>query len=285
MADRETDVLTGTETTGHEWDGIKELNTPLPKWWLYTFYATIVWAFGYFVLYPAWPSFSGFTKGVLGYSSRAEIAETMNRVQADRAAWAERFATTPVEDIVADPELLAFAMAGGRTIFADNCQPCHGAAGSGAPRYPVLADDDWLWGGTIGDIYATVQHGIRSDSDETRVSEMPRFGADQLLTAREIVTVADYVLSLSGIGAAGEEGAALYADNCAACHGEDGTGMAELGAPNLTNGIWLYGGSREAIVAQVTAPRHGMMPAWTGRLNDVSIKQVSIYVHSLGGGL
>jgi cytochrome c oxidase cbb3-type subunit 3 len=284
MADRETDVLTGTETTGHEWDGIRELNTPLPKWWLYTFYATIVWAFGYFVLYPAWPSFSGFTKGVLGYSSRAEIAETMNQVEAGRAAWAEKFAATPVEEIVVDRELLDFAMAGGKTIFADNCQPCHGAAGSGAPSYPVLADDDWLWGGAIEAIYATVQHGVRSGAADTRVSEMPRFGADGVLTPAEIATVADYVLSLSGAGTANQAGATLFVDNCAACHGEDGRGMAELGAPNLTDGIWLYGGSKKAVVAQVTAPRHGMMPAWSGRLNDVSIKQVSIYVHSLGGG-
>ncbi|WP_316975779.1 cytochrome-c oxidase, cbb3-type subunit III [Shumkonia mesophila] len=284
MADRETDVLTGTETTGHEWDGIKELNTPLPKWWLYTFYATIVWAFGYFVLYPAWPSLGGFTKGMLGYSSRAEIAETMDQVTAGRAAWAEKFANTPVEEIVADRELLDFAMAGGKAIFADNCQPCHGASGSGALSYPVLADDDWLWGGAIETIYATVQHGIRSADGDTRVSEMPRFGADNTLTPKEIATVADYVLSLSGTGKAPEEGATLFADNCAACHAEDGKGMAELGAPNLTDGIWLYGGGKAAVVAQVTAPRHGVMPAWGGRLNDVSIKQVSIYVHSLGGG-
>lgn len=284
MAERETDVLTGTETTGHEWDGIKELNTPLPKWWLYTFYATIVWAVGYFVLYPAWPSFSGFTKGVLGYSSRADIAETMERVQAGRAAWAERFVATPVEDIVEDRELLEFAMAGGRTIFADNCQPCHGAGGAGAPGYPVLADDDWLWGGTIEDIHATIRYGVRADHDDTRLSEMPRFGADDLLSSNEIAAVADYVLSLSGAATADEEGATLFADNCAACHGEDGTGTAELGAPNLANGIWLFGGGRDAVISQIAAPRHGMMPAWSGRLDDVSIKQVSIYVHALGGG-
>jgi len=284
MAERETDVLTGTETTGHEWDGIKELNTPLPKWWLYTFYATIVWALGYFVLYPAWPSFSGFTTGVLGYSSRAEIAETMERVRAGRAVWAERFAAIPVEEIVQDRELLEFAMAGGRAIFADNCQPCHGAGGAGAPGYPVLADDDWLWGGTVEQIHATIQYGVRAEHDDTRLSEMPRFGADGLLTPEEIATVADYVLSLSGAATAGEEGAALFADNCAACHGEDGTGVAELGAPDLANGIWLFGGNRDAVIGQITAPRHGMMPAWAGRLDDVSIKQVSIYVHALGGG-
>jgi len=175
-------------------------------------------------------------------------------------------------------------MAGGKAIFADNCQPCHGAAGSGTLSYPVLADDDWLWGGTLDDIYATVQYGIRSGNEDARVSEMPRFGADQILTPPQIAAVADYVLSLSGQGKAGEEGKTLFADNCAACHGPDGKGMQELGAPNLTDGIWLHGSGKDAIVAQVTTPKHGVMPAWTGRLNDVSIKQVSIYVHSLGGG-
>lgn len=283
MAERETDALTGTETTGHEWDGIKELNTPLPKWWLYTFYVTIVWAFGYFVLYPAWPTFNTFTKGMLGYSSRAEIAQTMEQVAASRIAWAVKFAA-PIDEVAQNRELLEFAMAGGRAIFADNCQPCHGAGGSGALNYPVLADDDWLWGGTLDDIYATVQYGIRSGNDNARVSEMPRFGADAILTPPQIASVADYVLSLSGQGKADEEGKTLFADNCAACHGEDGKGMKELGGPNLTDGIWLHGSGKEAIVAQVAAPKHGVMPAWTGRLSDVAIKQVSIYVHSLGGG-
>ncbi len=284
MADRETDALTGTETTGHEWDGIKELNTPLPRWWLYTFYACIVWALGYFVVYPAWPSFSSYTKGVLGYSSRAELEATMEQVKAGRAGWLEKFEAAEVGDILENQELLQYAMAGGRIIFADNCAPCHGAGGSGAKGYPVLADDDWIWGGTPDDIYTTLQYGIRSGHEDMRESQMLAFGRDEILTKEQISTVTDFVLSLSGQGTASEEGTTLFEENCAACHGEDGTGIKELGGPNLTDGIWLYGGDKDAIVAQITEPRHGVMPAWTGRLDDVSIKQVTIYVHSLGGG-
>jgi len=284
MAERETDTLTGTETTGHEWDGIKELNTPLPRWWLYTFYVTIVWAFGYFVLYPAWPSFSGYTKGMLGYSSRGQLEQTLDEVKAGRAGWIEKFEAADVNDILQDQELLRFAMAGGRTIFADNCAPCHGAGGAGGDGYPVLADDDWIWGGTADAIYTTLLYGIRSGHEDARESEMLAFGADEYLEPEQIEQVSEYVMSLSGQGEATEEGATIFEENCAACHGEDGTGMKELGAPNLTDGIWLYGGGKEAVMAQVNQPQHGVMPAWTGRLDDVSIKQVAVYVHSLGGG-
>jgi len=284
MAERETDALTGTETTGHEWDGIKELNTPLPKWWLYTFYATIVWSVGYFVLYPAWPSLSGFTTGILGYSSRAELADTMQQVKAGRASWTAKIEAAAVDDIGKDRELMEFAIAGGRAVFADNCQPCHGAGGAGAPGYPVLADDDWLWGGTPEAIYTTVRYGVRSGQADARVSDMPRFGADGILPADQIAKAADYVLSLSGQGKASDEGKTLFADNCAACHGEDGKGNMELGAPNLADAIWLHGGGKAAVVAQVTSPKQGVMPAWGGRLDDVAIKEVATYVHSLGGG-
>lgn len=284
MAERETDAVTGTETTGHEWDGIKELNTPLPKWWLYTFYATCIWAAGYFVLYPAWPGFSDYTKGILGYSSRAELDATMEQVKASRSGWLAKFEQAEVEDILTDQELLQYAMAGGRTIFADNCAPCHGAGGGGAPGYPVLADDDWIWGGGIDAIYETVLYGVRSDHEDTRDSLMLNFGEDEILTAAQIETVADHVLSFSGEGQASDEGAVIFEEQCAACHGEDGTGIPDLGGPNLTDGIWLYGGGKAAVVAQIAKPRHGVMPPWTGRLDDVSIKQVSVYVHALGGG-
>ncbi|MCG8507653.1 MAG: cytochrome-c oxidase, cbb3-type subunit III, partial [Rhodospirillales bacterium] len=180
MAERETDAVTGTETTGHVWDGIRELNTPLPKWWLYTFYATIIWSAAYFVLYPAWPGFSDYTKGILGYSSRAELDATMERVKESRSGWLAKFEEAAVEDIVADQELLQYAMAGGRYIFADNCAPCHGAGGGGAPGYPVLADDDWIWGGDVNAIYESVLYGIRSDHEDTRDSMMLAFGEDEI---------------------------------------------------------------------------------------------------------
>jgi len=284
MADKEKDALTGIETTGHEWDGLKELNSPLPKWWLWTFYATVIWGIGYFIVYPSWPTGLGdYTKGVFGYSSRAELSKQMEMVRESRSGWLARFEESSVKDIAGDSELLQFAMAGGRAIFADNCAPCHGTGGAGAPEYPVLADDDWIWGGTLEAIEASIRYGIRADHDETRVSEMPKYGADELLTPAQIDAAADYVLALAG-GSGSAEGKTVFEEECVACHGDDGKGLAELGGPNLADGIWLYGGSKEAVAAQITNPSHGVMPAWVGRLGDVEIKQVSVYVHSLGGG-
>lgn len=282
MADKERDVLSGTETTGHEWDGIRELNTPLPRWWLYTFYVCILWAFVYWVLYPAWPSLSGYTSGVLGYSSRAELKEDLAQQKVERSSWLSRFEQTTVAEIVADPNLLQYAMAGGKVVFGDNCAPCHGAGGQGAKEYPVLADDDWLWGGSLEAIEQSVRYGIRSGHAEARVSEMPVFG--DTLDPAQTATLADYVMALAGQGAKSPEGETLFADNCAACHGETGAGMKEMGAPNLTDGIGLHAHDRAGVVAQITKPRHGVMPAWAGRLDDASIKQVTVYVHKLGGG-
>ncbi len=284
MAEKERDALTGIETTGHEWDGIRELNTPLPRWWLWVFYATIVWGIGYMIAYPAWPVPGGYTKGLLGYSSRAELVEDLEALRESRSVWLDRFTEMEVADIAQDPELLQFAMAGGRVIFAENCAPCHGSGGAGAPTYPVLVDDDWMWGGTLDDIHTTVTYGIRGEHDEARYSEMPSFGVDELLEPDQISAVADFVLSLSGNGSATEDGKAIFEEQCVACHEEDGTGIPDVGGPNLTDEIWLYGGTKDAVVAQITKPRHGIMPPMVERLDDAEIKQVTIYVHSLGGG-
>ncbi|MCP5372179.1 MAG: cytochrome-c oxidase, cbb3-type subunit III [Hyphomicrobiales bacterium] len=285
MAQVDKDALTGTETTGHEWDGIKELNTPLPKWWLYTLYVTVIWAVGYCIAMPSVPWLSGYTKGVLGYSSRANHNAELADVKAQRAStWLTKFEAGSAAEIAKDSDLLQYAMAGGRVIFAENCAPCHGSGGQGAQSFPVLADDDWLWGGTLEAIETTIRHGIRSGDDDARVSDMPAYGRDELLQPAQIQAVADYVVSLGGGGGGSEAGKAVFDENCAACHGEKGMGMQDLGAPNLTDAIWLYGSGRDAIIRQVTAPKHGVMPAWAGRLDDVSIKQVTIYVHSLGGG-
>lgn len=285
MARQDVDAITGTETTGHEWDGIKELNTPLPKWWLYVFYATIVWSIIYALFYPAWPSFSGYTRGILDYSSREQFLERMASLDGERAVWREKIANTPIEDIANDPDLLTIAIAGGRTIFANNCAPCHGTNAIGRPGgFPALVDDDWLWGGSLEAIHGTILHGIRSSADpETRIAEMPAYG-DGILDREQIVAVAEHVLFLGGRGADDAEGAALFAENCAACHGELGKGNQELGAPDLTDQIWLYGDGKEAIVQQITRPKLGVMPGWQGRLSDTEIKQAAIYVHSLGGG-
>jgi cytochrome c oxidase cbb3-type subunit 3 len=283
----EHDEVSGRTTTGHVWDGIKELNTPLPSWWLYVLYATIVWAFGYWVVYPAWPMVNDYTRGLFGYSSRADVTEQLQQAAAARAQQTDQLTRLSVEQIAADPQLLNYAMAGGRSVFAVNCAPCHGAGGQGGHGYPMLADDDWLWGGDLANIERTIRYGIRSTSTETRQSEMLKFGVDQLLTAEQIADVAAYVLSLSGEPAdkeAAQRGQPVFAEQCVACHGEDGGGNMELGAPSLKDKIWLYGNSAAAVAAQVTNPHHGVMPTWEGRLDDATIKMVAVYVHSLGGG-
>ena len=285
MAGREVDTLTGIETTGHEWDGIKELNTPLPKWWLWVFYTTIVWAMAYSIAFPSWPWLSGYFGGVLGYSSREQFRERMADFDASRADWSSRIAAASLQEINDDPQLLPIATAGGKVIFGNNCAPCHGTGGTGRPGgFPALVDDEWIWGGTAEDIYATIYHGVRNDDADSRVSQMPAFGADGLLTAQQINAVADHVLALSGQGPDNAEGTAVFAENCVACHGELGKGEQTVGAPDLTDQIWLYGGNKAAIVSQITKPRFGVMPSWHQRLSDVEIKQVATYVHSLGGG-
>lgn len=283
----EKDAPTGQSTTGHEWDGIKELNTPLPKWWLYTFYASIAFALVYTVLYPAWPGATGATEGTLGWTQRQELAAKMAAEQERISPVLARLVATDVADIRNDPELMGFVQAKGRQAFADNCAGCHGAGGAGATGFPSLADDDWLWGGSPDEILHSVAYGIRNANENSRLSEMPRFGADQLLEPEQINDVADYVLSLSGAahdGVAAARGATVYAENCAACHGEAGEGMVEMGAPRLNDAIWLYGGDKESVVRTVTYSRQGNMPAWSERLDEATVKVLAAYVHALGGG-
>ncbi len=284
---RETDDVTGTETTGHEWDGIKELNTPLPRWWLWTFYGSIVFAIGYTIAFPAWPMISSATTGLLGYSSRAELDNSLAEAKAAQASYLDRIAALPVTEIVADEELQRFARAGGKSAFKVYCSQCHGTGAEGAPGYPNLNDDEWIWGGTIEEVYATISHGVRSPVDvDTHVNIMPNFGSDDLLEPGQITAVARQVASFSGIegGMASPEGLAIYADNCAACHGDAGQGMSELGGPSLADSIWLYGGALGDIRDQIGKPKHGVMPAWNARLGDTWVKQLAIYVHGLGGG-
>ncbi len=289
MADKpEIDEISGTETTGHSWDGIKELNTPLPRWWLWTFYATIVWAIGYVIAYPAIPLATTATAGLLGWSSRADLATELKAADATRAQQASALANADLATILASPEMRQVAEAGGRSAFKVYCVQCHGSGAQGGPGYPNLNDDDWIWGGKAEDIYLTLQHGIRHPGDDnTRVSEMPAFGRDGILTPEQISDVAWYVRKLSGQendAAAAERGMTVYAENCAACHGEQGEGLRELGGPKLADAIWLYGGEHPQIVAQINAPKQGVMPAWGSRLSDTTVKQLAVYVHGLGGG-
>jgi cytochrome c oxidase cbb3-type subunit 3 len=281
------DPETGKPTTGHEWDGIKELNTPLPKWWLYVLYATIAWSVVWWLLYPSWPGINGYFGGLLGYDQRQSFAEHMAAAEAERAAYLERRQDASLEEIAGDPDLMTMAFAGGGAAFADNCAPCHGLGGAGQGFYPTLADDAWLWGGTLDAIEQTILYGVRSDHPDTRFNEMPAFGAMEILSRGEVSDAAEHVLGISGQEhdqAAAERGAVIFAEQCASCHGEHGEGIQELGGPNLTDQLWLYGGTKDQIVQQIHAPRHGVMPAWTGRLDPQTIKSLAVYVHGLGGG-
>jgi cytochrome c oxidase cbb3-type subunit 3 len=284
--DPHIDEVTGVSTTGHEWDGIRELNNPMPRWWVWTFYATIVWAIAYTIAYPAWPLIKSATGGVLGYSSRQELSRTLEQVAAAQADLRSAIAEKPLAEILADDTLRRFANAAGASAFKVNCSQCHGSGAQGAAGYPNLNDDEWIWGGDIESIYHTIAHGVRFASDEdTRFSEMPAFG--DILSSEETRQIAAYVASLSGtpsdpeLAAAGET---LYADNCAACHGAKGEGDPSIGAPSLADAIWLYGSSEADIAAQIRQPRHGIMPGWLDRLGPTTVKQLAIYVHSLGGG-
>ncbi len=278
------DEATGTATVGHEWDGIEELDTPMPRWWLIALYISIAWAAVYVVLYPAWPLVNGATQGLLGWSSRAQLAQEMERENASKGSLLAAIAGTPIESLPEHTELMRQAVSGGRAAFRVNCVQCHGAEAAGGAGYPNLNDDDWLWGGDLKTIEATIAYGVRQPGDnETHNSFMPAFG-DGILASTQIGQVADHVLSLSGKARGSAAGAQLFADNCAACHGPAGHGNRALGAPNLADAIWLYGGTKEAIVTQIASPQHGVMPAWRGRLDPVTIKMLAAYVHSLGGG-
>lgn len=283
------------ETTGHSWDGIQEYNNPLPRWWLWTFYITIIWGIGYTIAYPAWPLINKATAGVLGFSTRAQVAEQISEVEAQNAALETQLASADLTTIAEQGgDLYNYAVQGGAAIFRNNCSQCHGSGAAGSKGYPNLLDDAWLWGGSIEEIQYTVAHGIRNEqSPDTRWSQMPAFGADGILSEEEIASVVQYVRQMSGQdydAAVAEGGETLFLDNCAGCHMDDGTGDVFQGAPNLTDAIWLYGGDTDSLIETVTHSRFGVMPAWSEEyrpaagLTEAEVNAVSTYVHQLGGG-
>ncbi len=285
----EIDAHSGMATTGHDWDGIKELNTPLPRWWLYTFYACIVWAIGYWLVYPAWPTLNGYTHGLSNWHTRAAVSDDLNELKAMRSSMNGKIAAASLAEIERTPELLSFARAQGAAAFAIHCSTCHGAGGQGSKGYPNLNADRWIWGGTLDAIQTTIMHGARWDADpETHATLMPAFGRDSMLNEPDMSDVADYVRTLSGNpsekGADLAEGHRIFDQNCAACHGADGKGNAELGAPNLRTQVWLYGASKAAIMERIQNGGGGVMPAWASRLDPTTIKSLAVYVHTLGGG-
>lgn len=288
MTEKRIDDVTGVEIKGHEWDGIEELDTPLPRWWLWTFYATIFFALGYCIAYPAIPLHDRATGGLLGWSSRGQLSDELRAAEAANAATRTAIARADISTLDSRSPLMLAAIAGGRAAYKVNCATCHGAGAAGSVGYPNLNDDDWLWGGDRAAIHKTLVHGIRQPGhDATRLSQMPAFGRDGILKPAEIEDVVSYVRTLSrieNISASSRRGAVLFSTNCAACHGIDGKGNRELGAPNLADAIWLYGGDREALIVTVSKARYGVMPAWGDKLDPATINMLTAYVHSLGGG-
>ena len=278
------------QTTGHVWDGIEELDNPMPRWWVWVFYATIVWGIGYSIAYPAWPLINGATPGLLGASTRADVAAEIKQFDDANATIKQALVDADMTTVSANPELMSFAQNAGAAVFRTNCTTCHGSGANGiaGKGYPSLLDDDWLWGGDVESIQTTITHGIRNTTHpEARYSQMPAFGVDELLEKPQIAEVVEYVLKLSGqdhdatLAAAGET---VFLDNCSACHAENGTGDINQGAPNLADAIWLYGGSRDAITYTVINARFGVMPGWNDKLTEDEIRAVALYVHSRGGG-
>ncbi|MDZ4373170.1 MAG: cytochrome-c oxidase, cbb3-type subunit III [Phenylobacterium sp.] len=288
MSERERDEHSGTETTGHEWDGIKELDTPLPRWWLWVWYGSMAWAAVYWILMPAWPGISGYTRGLLGHSDRAEVVRELDGLAELRRAGESRLKTASLQQIESDPELQAYAMQVGQSVFGDNCATCHGAGGAGAKGYPNLRDDVWLWGGRLDAIAHTIRVGVRSGhAGALGDTVMPSYGRDQMLSDAQIGDLTEYVMALSGRkAAAAAVGRArqTYADQCVACHGPAGTGDMARGIPNLTDAEWLNGADRASIRDQIWNGRNGVMPAWEARFSPETIKALAVYVHANAGG-
>ena len=282
------DEVFGVETTHHEWDNIQELNNPLPRWWLWLFYLTIIWSVLYMIAMPAVPLITSYTKGLLGSSQREQALNAYDADVEKRAEFGTRLVNASFDEINSTQQLLEFALANGRSAFGDNCAPCHGSGATGSKGYPNIQDDVWLWGGTIEDIHYSINYGIRAEHDDTRFNEMPAYGRDEIFSKEEIDDVASYAFRLSNSDFESDAdfvaGATLFAENCATCHGDNGQGIQELGGPNLVDNIWLYGDTYEEVRMQVVNPRHGVMPAWEGRLTPATIKSLAVYVHTLGGG-
>lgn len=285
---KKVDEHTGTETTRHEWDDIQELDTPMPRWWINIMYLTIVWSIGYMIVMPAIPLVNGYTKGVIGFSDRTRVAVAVDEMHADRSVRAKELAGASIAQVVADDGLYEFAVQQGKTLFGDNCETCHGAGGQGVVGYPNLNDKAWLWGGSFDDIKQTIKYGIRAEHDDTRFGSMMAYGRDEFLEPAQIDDLVQHVLRISGQqanGAAAGRGAVLFEENCSSCHGVEGKGTYENGAPDLTDTAWLYGGSEAVIRETIFNGREGVMPNWDTRLSSDQITALSVYVYQELGGV
>lgn len=286
MAIGERDPYTGHMTTGHEWNGITELNTPVPRAVYFFLAVTTAFALVYWLLMPAWPLGTTYTRGLLGLDDRSNVAEELRRAASGREIWARRIESSDYQAIQSDEKLMDVVRNTGRTLFADNCSVCHGSDGRGGPGYPNLTGGSRLWGAAPDTVAETLRVGINSSHPETRTSQMLAFGRDQVLSRTEIENLVTYVQGLSK-QTNPEESAALaagketFAANCVSCHGEDAAGNPELGAPNLTDPFWIYGGDRQSIYTSIHQGRQGHMPHWEGRLTPLDRKILTLYVLDL----
>ncbi|MDO9638879.1 MAG: cytochrome-c oxidase, cbb3-type subunit III [Pseudotabrizicola sp.] len=285
MSVEERDPVSGYLTTGHDWNGIKELNSPVPRIVLAFMVVTHLYALVAWFLLPTWPLGQSFTKGLLGIDQKTAVAADLAAANAARAGWTDALATLEFDAIRADPDLMARALATARPLYGQNCQACHGAGGIGGPGFPRLNDDIWLWGGTADEISTTLRVGINAAHPDTHFAQMPAFGRDELLTRAEILVLTDYVQTLGNgvISADPAEGAVLFQTNCAACHGEDARGVEASGAPNLTDADRVYGGDAASIRQTLIAGRQGQMPSWQSRLSEAEIRAMALYVEGLAG--
>ena len=285
MSVKERDPLTGHQTTGHEWNGITELNTRVPRVVWFFIIATHVWALVMWVLLPTWPLVTTYTKGVLGLDQREEVQQEIAEASVARSDWADRIGPMSVSEILDTPDLMTPVYDTARQLFGDNCAGCHGQAATGGPGFPNLIDSAWLWGGDPDAIMETLRVGINTSHPDTRFAQMLAFGRDGILERKDIRILVDYVQSLSGAEIAPETlsaGAELYADNCASCHGDTATGITELGAPDLTDDFWIYGGSASALYETIYNGRQGVMPAWEARLTETERKILTTYLKNIG---
>lgn len=287
MAVGERDPYTGHLTTGHEWNGIKELNTPVPRPVYVFLIAAFAFAVGYWVLMPAWPLGVTYTRGLLGIDQRTTVQEKLQEAALARSVWTQRIETASFDAVAADARLMEIVRETGRTLFGDNCAACHGRDARGNKGFPNLTTSSWLWGGNADAIAETVRVGINSAHPDSRASQMLAFGRDGMLPRKDIENVVAYVKSLSEPPAAGQgkdglqAGKAVFDANCATCHGERGEGNPEMGAPDLSDRIWIYGGDRDSIFATVWNGRQGQMPTWEQRLTPVERKILALYLLDL----
>lgn len=291
MAIGERDPVTGQRTTGHEWNGIKELDNRVPRAVFLFLAITTLFAVVYWVLMPAWPLGATYTRGLLGIDQRATVEKAVQQAAAERQFWRQQIAALDFSEVGSDPGLMKIVSESGGTLFGDNCAVCHGTEAAGRPGYPSLADDAWLWGGEPEIVAETLRVGINSAHPDTRFAQMPAFGRDGILKRPAINSIVSFIRSnAEGVGGLGpqdakgaEEGARLFAENCAACHGEQGRGDRATGTPDLMDASWLTGSDRQSLVQTIYNGRQGHMPQWENRLDEIDRKILTIYVTEIAG--